>query len=155
MGQYSPVSFGFLGNTVSIQLWQDNAGSPGALLSEFQETISSVNTNGTLTASNITQKYVNFTSPISIAANTTYWISMSGGTMSGGSELALLSLNSVENGASALFVSGNTLVTSAIGIGDVSMRLYSSSSVPDGGSSIAMLGLALTAMAGARRKFGI
>ncbi len=154
MGLYSGVNWGVVGETVTVQLWSDNAGSAGALLQEFQEKISSVNKAGASTAYYISQKYVDFTSPISLLANTTYWIGMSGGTPAVFGQLAQLGLNSAQDGKSDVF-SLNSLVTPGASVGDVSMRLYGSNSVPDGGSTIAMLGLALTAVAGARRKFGI
>ncbi|MCP5523790.1 MAG: hypothetical protein H7A46_19815 [Verrucomicrobiales bacterium] len=148
MGQFSGQYWGAVGQTVTIQLWQDAAGQPGALLNEFQETISLVNTDGASSASLITQKYADFTVPITLAANTVYWISMSGGTPDAFGELALLGLSAPLDGLSAQF--NNNTYSGLNSVGDVSMRLYSD--VPDGGVTLWMVGAGALGLAAYRRK---
>ena len=147
MGIYSSYMFGTVGQTVTVDLWQDSAGQPGALLNEFTEAITSVNTDGASTAPFITQKYAPFSSPVTLAANTVYWIGMSGGDVNDPySELGQQSLSPATYGGQAQF-DGDTYQGTP-GIGDISMRLY----VPDGGLTVTLLGMALSGLALIRRK---
>jgi hypothetical protein len=143
---------------VTVSIWQDNSGVPGAILDEFADTISAVNTDGASTAAavaaGINQKYAGFT-PISLAANTTYWIGMSGGNATLGVELGQTTLYPATYGSTAQFGDNDTfegLVGG--GIGDTSMRLYGpvGPPVPDSGLTIAMLGMSISGLAFIRRK---
>ena len=52
MDIYSIPNFGFVGDPVSIQLWADNSGAPGALITEFSETISLIDLAGAVVGLN-------------------------------------------------------------------------------------------------------
>ncbi|MCP5524141.1 MAG: hypothetical protein H7A46_21595 [Verrucomicrobiales bacterium] len=148
MGQFSGQYWGAVGQTVTIQLWQDAAGQPGALLNEFQETISLVNTDGASSASLITQKYADFTIPdhacpqYGILDQHERWNPDAFG------ELALLGLSAPLDGLSAQF--NNNTYSGLNSVGDVSMRLYSD--VPDGGVTLWMVGAGALGLAAYRRK---
>jgi hypothetical protein len=131
MGVYSTASFVHVGQTVTVDLWHDNAGAPGALLQEFTDTISAVNTDGASSAPGITQKYADFASPINLAANTVYWISMSGGTVSSGFELGQTTLYPAVYGSTAWFELGNFTYAGLTDVGTDSIRLYGLSTVPE------------------------
>jgi len=152
MGLYSGSDWGSLGQTVTIQLWADNAGTPGLLLNEFQESISVIDTNGSSSASLINQKYVDFTNPLNLAGSTLYWISMSGGDGSSYSELAMLGLSGsgAPDDGRSFQISGNT-PQGFTPVGDASMRLYGHE-VPEGGLTVSLLGVAMIGLVSLRRK---
>jgi hypothetical protein len=157
MGLYSGSDWGTVGQAVTIKLWYDNNGVPGSLIQEFNTTVSVVNTEGASSVALITQKYAAFTTPISLAANTVYWIEMSGGN---GTQLALLGVTDPAAGLagySALFNGDTFQGLHTPGIGDVSMRLYGFSAVPEpptciSGALALLLPLSVPALRRLRKK---
>jgi len=150
MGIYSWRGVGYQGQLVTVGLWADNGGSPGALLQEFQTTVSDINTDGALTAQaeQINQKYATFPNPINLAANTVYWIGMGAGDINHPDDFKQLGLSSIDDGNMAIFSSGSFQFV-AVGLGDTSMRLYGAW---DAGSTVTLLGMAFGGLACLRRK---
>jgi hypothetical protein len=142
MSIYSNTFFGSVGDRVTIRVWTDSAGVPGTLIHNFTETISVIDTAGVGEWSSVNNLFANFTNPINLAANTPYWIGMSGfgvtiETNIGEVEtIGLASLNTNPgDGAMAQF-SGTTFLfngeTGLQPLGDMAFRLYGSTqSQPD------------------------
>ena len=138
MSIYSGVNVVSVGDGVTIRVWTDSAGVPGTLIHNFTETISVIDTAGVGDWLFVNNLFANFTNSINLAANTPYWIGMSGfgvtiETNIGEVEtigLAWLNTNPGD-GAMAQF-SGTTLVTGFQPVGDMAFRLYGTTqSQPD------------------------
>ena len=72
-----------VGDSVTIRIWTDNAGTPDTLIHDFTDTISVIDTEGVGSWSAVNRKFADFSdSPISLDANTFYWIGMSGTNLS-------------------------------------------------------------------------
>ncbi len=130
MSIYSGVNVVSVGDGVTIRVWTDSAGVPGTLIHNFTETISVIDTAGVGDWLFVNNLFANFTNSINLAANTPYWIGMSGfgvtiETNIGEVEtIGLASLNTNPgDGAMAQF-SGTTLVTGFQPVGDMAFRLY-------------------------------
>lgn len=154
MSLYSGHWWGAVGDTVSIQLFDDAGGVPGTLLSEFNTTIASIDTNGASRsdASELTQKYADFGFTMVLPANATFWIGMSGGTSTSPGDIAAAGLISADDGQSALLYAdgGPSLVPV---VGDMSMRLYGNPIVtPDGGATVVALLLSCLGIASIYRR---
>ncbi len=138
MSIYSGVNVVSVGDGVTIRVWTDSAGVPGTLIHNFTETISVIDTAGVGDWLFVNNLFANFTNSINLAANTPYWIGMSGfgvtiETNIGEVEtIGLASLNTNPgDGAMAQF-SGTTLVTGFQPVGDMAFRLYGTTqSQPD------------------------
>src|SRR5262249_30423935 len=79
MDIYTRPDFATVGQSARIGLRADGAGTPGALLADFTLPISIVDTLGT-SGPNQVRAHVDFTTPLMLMADTTYWIGMSGTT---------------------------------------------------------------------------
>ena len=126
MDIYSGVQFAAVGDTVTIQLFADATGSPGAILAEFTETIDLIDFEGISATTESNRKHVDFTSPLNLVGGTTYWIGMSGGSTTAALQLGHLMLEGAgapDDGTVAQF-SNNTLQSNTQGIGDAAMRLH-------------------------------
>ncbi len=138
MSIYSGINVVSVGDGVTIRVWTDSAGVPGTLIHNFTETISVIDTAGVGDWLFVNNLFANFTNSINLAANTPYWIGMSGfgvtiETNIGEVEtIGLASLNTNPgDGAMAQF-SGTTLVTGFQPVGDMAFRLYGTTqSQPD------------------------
>jgi len=96
-----------ISDSVTIQIFADNGGTIGSLIDEFTESISLIDTDGA--RGNTNRKHVDFTNPVSLLANTDYWISMSGGTLASPIELGMLGLRdpNAPQDSSMIFRNGN------------------------------------------------
>jgi probable HAF family extracellular repeat protein len=65
-----------IGDSATIRLYADNSGQPGRLLTSFTEPISAVDSVGATGDS--MRFHADFTTPLDLKANTSYWIGMSG-----------------------------------------------------------------------------
>lgn len=120
MDVYTLSHVGNVGTLVTIRLWADQGGIPGALLTSFTETIALKDTDGTAGITNVVRVRANFTNALNLAANTTYWIGMSGTS----DELGQVSLNTPGDGTMAWF--SGTSYNSQAAIGDMAFRLEGS-----------------------------
>lgn len=144
MDLYSGTSWGSVGDLVSIQLWADDGGTPGALLAEFIEDISLIDLEGARGDTN--RKYVEFTDLLMLTGGTTYWIGMSGVT----GQLAQLGLGGAgapQDGGMAQF-SGDSFSFMATTIGDMAFRLHA---VPEPGT-LALFALGVACIGFGRRR---
>ena len=66
-----------VGDSVTIRVWADSAGTPGDLLHELVELVSIVDLDGVGTFENTKRVHADFTSPLSLGPGT-YWTGMSG-----------------------------------------------------------------------------
>ena len=76
MDIYSQALSGSVGDSVTIRIFNDAGGQPGSLFTTFNETISIIDTEGTISVDN-NRKHTDFSTPVNLLANTDYWIGMS------------------------------------------------------------------------------
>ena len=77
MDIYSNELFSTVGNNVTIRIRLDNSGTPGTLIHDFNETITIIDDEGIGEWESVSRKFVAFSTPVTLAADTTYWIGMS------------------------------------------------------------------------------
>ncbi len=144
MAVYSALSASLVGDSVTINLWADASGSPGALLQSFTSEISVIDTDG-VGSSTTVRKYAVFDTPLSLLGSTSYWIGMTGTTK----DLAQGGLASVPPGGDAKMAGFTTSPTSyhMSGTGDMAMRLYEAAEIP-GVPEPGTLGLLLAGLVG-------
>lgn len=147
MDIYSHYSSGSVGTSATIRLWSDSAGLPQTLLLDFTEPISFVDSDGASGEAN--RKHVDFTTPITLSANTTYWIGMSA-TGEDFYQTTLFNLPPGGDGFTAQFL--NTAYIFQAEIGDMAFRLHGDVAVPEPSSVMVCSGLAWAVLAVARRK---
>jgi len=151
MDIYEPVDMeGPKASEVTIRLWPDDAGSPGIDVLEFQVAITAVDSEGTTTLAGFQRVHATFTTPVNLAANTDYWVGMSGV----GDPLGQLTLNKNAPGDSRVFVfeTRNRLaLLTGTHVGDMAFRLHGAAAVPLPGP-VGMFGGALITLLLARRR---
>jgi hypothetical protein len=111
----------FVGQSVTVRLWSDNSGIPETLLQTFTDAIAAVDNQGAGSDSSVVRVFANFTSPVSVLANTRYWIGMSGTTSELG-QLTLAGLNAPGDNEVAIF--SDTEFSFSESIGDQAFRLH-------------------------------
>ena len=153
MDIYGGNQFGSAGQSANIRIWSDNTGAPDAVLHQFTETISIVDTNGTTTLSGITRKHVAFTLPVTLSAATTYWIGMAGN----GFDLVQLGLQNHSPGDGKMYQMVGPTPTFFANIGDMSFRLEGSvvpaaSAVPEPSTLISAATAGVVGLAMLRRR---
>jgi hypothetical protein len=140
MDIYTRSEWPSLGMLVTVRLWADAAGLPGTLLYEFNETVSAVDSVGTVAGNDNVRVHADITYQLALAANTIYWIGMSGGSVDGNShELGLLGLggtNAPDDGSMAQFSgnAGREFVSINSSVGDMAFRLEGST-IPTSGDA--------------------
>jgi len=77
MDIYSQTLSGSVGDSVTIRIFNDAGGQPGSLFTTFDEIISIIDTEGTISTEN-NRKHTDFSTAVNLLANTAYWIGMSG-----------------------------------------------------------------------------
>jgi hypothetical protein len=81
----------FLGESATIRIWTGSAGRPDTLIDAFTENISAIDSQGTAgitgAMGDLFRVHADFTSPVTLSANTTYWIGMSGTSLDIGQAL--------------------------------------------------------------------
>jgi hypothetical protein len=145
---YSSDFFGAVGQQATVRLWADNSGQPGVLLDTINTIISSIDDSGATDGNN--RIHADITSLL-LAANTTYWIGMTGTT----EVLTQTGLLNFDDSIMAQFNGGSTFsYFTSNSVGDMAFRLegeISSASVPEP-SSFILLGAGLAGMAFWRKK---
>jgi len=147
MDIYTWNFFAGIGQPVTIRLWADAAGTPGALLNQFVDLISVMDTVGIGALEPLQIRvHVDFTTPLALAAGTTYWIGMSGPGYELG-QVTLEGLNPPDDNQVAVF--DGTVFNSHAAIGDMAFRLHDGtvSAVPEP-TSLAMFAVGALGMIG-------
>ncbi|WP_107671356.1 hypothetical protein [Cyanothece sp. BG0011] len=140
---YSPTTLNSIGDSVTIRIWTDNAGTPDILIHDFTDTISVIDTEGVGLWSEVNRKFADFSaSPISLDANTFYWIGMSGTNTT--FSQATLNTNSGD-GQLARF--GGSSFISLVTTGDMAFRVQgeveNAQTTPEPNSGISLLALGM------------
>lgn len=144
MDIYGNISSGSVGDSVTIRIWTDNAGIPDTLIHNFTETISVIDTEEVGSWSAVNRKFADFSaSPISLDANTPYWIGMSGTN----NIISQAALNTNPgDGAIAVF-SGRSFSFLQSSFGDMAFRLQgevqTTQTTPEPNNGISLLALGL------------
>lgn len=136
MDIFSRSSAGTLGQSVTIRLFSDASGVPGTLITSFSENLDAVDTVGVGSLTGITRKYADFTTSLSLLANTTYWIGMSGTSL----DLGQLGLNSNYPDDSRMYQLNviTPVHPTGTGVGDMAFRLHGDlAAVPEPSTYIA------------------
>jgi hypothetical protein len=121
MDIYTRDDFLSIGQSVTVRLWSDNSGTPGTLLQNFTEALAAVDTQSAGSDLSVRRSFANFVNPVSVLANTRYWIGMSGMDSELG-QLTLTGLNAPGDNTVARF-NGTTFFTND-SIGDQAFRLH-------------------------------
>ena len=131
-------SNGTLGASATVRIWSDSGGVPATPLHDFTENISAVDNEGA-TANN-QRSHVDFTTPITLSAGTTYWVGMSGTNY----DLGQLGLSGSPYDDSRMAEFDGTTFQSLTdtSVGDMAFRLHG---VPEP-STFVMLGIATLAL---------
>lgn len=148
MDIYRGGSWGQVGDLAIIHIFNDTGGEPGAMFSTFTETVSVVDAEGAI--SGVSRMHVDFTNPVSLLANTTYWIGMSAAAAPYFFTQMGLQHN-VPGDSSMWLMRGDTPQGSWNGLGDMAFRLSGTvGSVPEP-ASLTLLGLGLAGLGFVRR----
>ncbi|MBL8810279.1 MAG: PEP-CTERM sorting domain-containing protein [Planctomycetaceae bacterium] len=140
MDIYCLNGFATLGDSVTIRLWADASGQPGAVLSSFTESVAVIDSDGAGPSNE--RVHVDFTSLLNLDAGTPYWIGMTGTTKEL-TQTGLKNPNAPGDSRMAQFNGGDTFSHfTPTGVGDMAFRLEGSyvASVPEP-SSMAMCGI--------------
>jgi hypothetical protein len=130
MDIYTESSFVTVGDTARIRLFSDTLGHPGTVLSNFTESVSVVDTNG---AMNVFDRrvHVDFTNPLSLLGNTTYWIGMTGDSKDF-TQTGLTGSNAPDGAVMAQFNGGDTFrYFTATFVGAMAFRLEGNVAAPE------------------------
>ena len=139
MDIYTATAFPSVGMSVTVRLWSDGGGLPGTLLDNFTTTVTAVDSVGTVAGTDDVRVHADFT--LSLAANTMYWIGMSGTNAELG-QYGLGGPNAPGDGGMAQFA-GTTFSFFASTIGDQAFRLEGSPSAIPEPSSVVLAGGAI------------
>ena len=124
-----------VGDTVRISLYADSSSQPGTLLSQFDEGIAIVDTDGA--TANVARVHAAFTTPLAVAGGTTFWIGMAGVPAGGGGDVRIASrLHIADNQMARL--NGSTFDT-LVSNNDMQFRLHAQAAAVPEPSSIGML----------------
>ena len=121
MDIFSATMAGVAGQLVRIYIWSDNAGIPGMLLHEFDETITVIDNEGTVSQPTLSRKNADFTTPVDLTAGT-YWIAMTSAVA--GVSLCQATLAAVDDDQFAICHSGTFTIMRPVGAGDMAFRLH-------------------------------
>ena len=152
MDIYGGASWGTAGTAMTVRIFNDAGGQPGSIFQQFASTITIFDTSSAGTDSFNRRKFAPFTTPVTLQANTTYWIGMSATTGEAAQRLLPTSVNVGDDKTFRFTTSGNGFVTS----GDMEFRLYGDvlevqGAVPEP-TSLAIWGLGALGLAIANRR---
>jgi hypothetical protein len=132
-----------LGRSATVRLWTGTSFLPTALVTEFTQVISAVDTDGAARQLQI-RAHVDFTTPLVLTGNSIYWIGMSGMNFNLGQH-GLVG-NFPDDSRMAQFEGTTYQFRTETGVGDMAFRL-SGTVVPEPtcavGLGCAMVGLVL------------
>lgn len=143
MSIYMREEVATLGQSVTVRIYQDAFGVPGTKLHDFTELVAVIDTADSV--GNLERVHADFTTAISIEADTTYWIGMSG---TGTPTFSLAGLGDVGGSSSpyddrtmAQFSNESFNFIGGTAAGDMPFRLEGTI-IPEPGSVALVMGLA-------------
>ena len=131
MDMYMSIDFGAIGQTGTVTFYNEAAGQPSSILTQFTATVSAVDFKGTLTG-NQHRVHVNFSSPVPLLAATPYWVSMAANSVTW-THTALEDMGHWPPGSGRAVFVGETLIqTNHPQFSDMAFRLYGATAQPAG-----------------------